>query len=84
MSLLKPVAIAVIASLLAAPAYAEPSNPAAKLSLTPKAQPTRKSSKVRESENLKGGTIPLIAIGAAAVVGAAFLLGNNDSKPASM
>jgi len=80
MSLLKPVAIAVIASLLAAPAFAEPPNPAAKLSLTP----ARESTKVRRIQKLEGSSIPLIAIGAVAVVGAAILLGNNDSKPASM
>lgn len=82
MSLLKPVATAVIASLLSTPAVAEQANPAAKLSLTPKAQPVRTASKVRKSEKL-AGTLPLIVVGTAAVVGAAILLGKNDSTPAS-
>jgi hypothetical protein len=84
MSLLKPIALAVIASLVATPALAEPAaNPAAKLSLTPKAQPARTASKVRQSDKLVG-TFPLILLGTAAIVGVAVLLGTNDHKAASM
>lgn len=84
MSLLKPVALAVIASLLATPATAEPAaNPAAKLSLTPKAQPARTGSKVKQSEKLTG-TFPLILLATAAVVGLAVAMGNHDSKASSM
>ena len=86
MSLLKPIALAVIASLIASPATAEPAaNPAAKLSLTPKAQPARTATKVHESEKLAGaGTFTLIAIGTAAIIGLAIALGTNDHKAASM
>jgi len=84
MSLLKPVALAVIASLLATPATAEPAaNPAAKLSLTPKAQPARTGSKVKESEKLTG-TFPLILLATAAIVGLAVAMGNHDNKASSM
>ncbi|HEY7806295.1 MAG TPA: hypothetical protein VIC34_03765 [Croceibacterium sp.] len=84
MSLLKPVALAVIASLLATPATAEPAaNPAAKLSLTPKAQPARTGSKVKQSEKLTG-TFPLILLATAAIVGLAVAMGNHDSKASSM
>jgi hypothetical protein len=83
MSLLKPIAVAVIASLLAAPAYAEPANPAAKLSLAPGNEPIRAPSPTRKSERLTGAALPLILLGTAAVVGAALLLGNSDSTPAS-
>src|SRR5688572_9900822 len=54
MSLLRPIAIAIIASMLAAPAYAEPANPAAKLSLTPRGEPVRTPSKPREADRLTG------------------------------
>lgn len=83
MSLLRPVALAVIASLLAAPGYAEPANPAAKLSLEPKGEPVRTPSKARETAKLTGTSLPLILVGTAAVVGAALLLGKNDSTAAS-
>jgi len=84
MSLLKPIALAVIASLIASPAAAErAANPAAKLSLTPKAPAVRTGSKVRHSEKL-AGTFPLILLGTAAVVGLAVAMGSNDHKAASM
>ena len=85
MSLLKPIAIAVIASLLATPVYAERPNPAAKLSLTPPATaPDRTPSKVRNGQRIGStATLPLILVGAAVVIGAAVLLGDNDSMPAS-
>ena len=84
MSLLKPVALAVIASLLASPAAAEPeANPAAKLSLTPKAPTVRTGTKVRESEKLTG-TFPLILLGTAAIIGLAVAMGSHDHKTASM
>jgi hypothetical protein len=84
MSLLKPIALAVIASLLATPATAEPAaNPAAKLSLTPKAGADRTGSKVRETDKLTG-TFPLILLGTAAIIGLAVAMGSHDSKPASM
>ena len=84
MSLLKPVALAVIASLLATPATAEPvANPAAKLSLTPKAQPARTGSRVKESEKLTG-TFPLILLATAAIVGLAVAMGSHDNKASSM
>jgi hypothetical protein len=84
MSLLKPVALAVIASLLASPAAAEAEpNPAAKLSLTPKAPAVRTGTKVRESEKLTG-TFPLILLGTAAIIGLAVAMGSHDHKSASM
>ena len=84
MSLLKPVALAVIASLIATPATAEPAaNPAAKLSLTPKAPAVRTATKVRESEKLRG-TFPLIVIGTAVIIGLAVAMGSHDHKAASM
>ena len=85
MSLLKPLALAVIASLIATPATAEPAaNPAAKLSLTPKAPAVRTPSKVRESEKLSGTTFPLILLGTAVIIGLAVAMGNHDHKAASM
>lgn len=84
MSLLKPIAIAAIASLLAAPVHAERPNPAAKLSLTPAATvPDRTPAKVRNGQKLSGNPLPLILVGAAVVIGAAVLLGDNGSQPAS-
>jgi hypothetical protein len=84
MSLLKPVALAVLASLIATPAAAEPAaNPAAKLSLTPKAPAVRTPTEVRKSEKF-GGTFTLIVLGTAAIVGLAVAMGSHDNKAASM
>lgn len=84
MSLLKPIALAVIASLIATPAVAEPEgNPAAKLSLTPKTPQVRTGTKVRQSEKLSG-TFPLIVLATAGIIGLAVALGSHDSKSASM
>lgn len=84
MNLLKVVATAAVASLLATPGYAEPANPAGKLSLASKAQPAGTPANARSNvKSPKSSTLPLIAIGTALVVGAALLLGNSDSKPAS-
>jgi hypothetical protein len=84
MSILKPVALAVMASLIATPAAAKPAtNPAAKLTLTPKAPAVRTPTPVRKSEKL-GGSFALIVLGTAAIVGLAVAMGSHDSKSASM
>ena len=84
MNLLKLLAAAVVSSLLATPGYAEPANPAGKLSLASKAQPAATPAITRSAvKSPKSATLPLIAVGTALVVGMAVLLGNSDSKPAS-
>ena len=84
MNLLKLLAAAIVASLLATPGYAEPANAAGKLSLASKAQPAGTPADERsEARAPKSTTLPLIALGTAAIVGLAVLLGNSDSKPAS-
>lgn len=71
-------AIAVIA-LASAPTFAKESSGAEKLSLA------NGTSNGDASGERKGGksNVALIALGGAAVVGAALALGSNDSKPAS-
>lgn len=84
MSLLKLLAAAVVASLLSTPGYAKAANPAGKLSLASKAQPTGTPANTRSNpKSPKSATVPLIVVGTAVVVGLAVLLGNGDSKPAS-
>ncbi len=77
------VAATAALSMIAIPAFAAPTNPAAKLSLD---KDTRAGTKVKNGNRAKGGggTILYVAAGVALVVIGAVALGHNsDSKPAS-
>mgnify|MGYP001611782645 CR=1 FL=1 len=82
MHLARTLATIAVATLLASPAPARPANPAAKLSLdiSRASQPIAGDTK---ANSIGGAALPLLLVGLAAAVGAALLLGDNDSKPAS-
>jgi hypothetical protein len=81
MSVTRLLAAAAALSLVAAPAFAAPANPAAKLSLTsadtPGGAPMRRTAKPKASTALIAG------VAVAAVVIGAVALSHHDSKAAS-
>jgi hypothetical protein len=91
MTLLKVLAVAAMVSMAGTPAVAAgaKANAAAKLSLgQPSAYPQDATqgqvpSAKAKSRGGSNATLPLALAGAAAVVGAALLLGKGDSSPAS-
>jgi hypothetical protein len=81
MNLLKPVAAIAILSAIAAPSFARTENPAAKLSLA--VQDSDSGGTDMSEGGGDGTTIALVGLGVGAAVGAALLLGDGDSDPAS-
>jgi hypothetical protein len=77
------LAAAAVATMIAAPAMAQPANPAAKLSLAP--TPAGAAPAMPRANKRHGGSSTLIIVGvaAAAVIGIALAAGHSDSKPAS-